>query len=57
MSHSFPKYYFRDIPAYLMDEIITGMIQGKIEPTPEEMEEWLASALEREAEMLLAQYS
>jgi hypothetical protein len=52
-----PKYYFRDIPAYLMDEIITGMIDGKIEPTPEEMEEWLASDLEREAEMLLAQYS
>src|SRR5947199_316572 len=22
-----PKYYFRDIPAYLMDEIITGMIE------------------------------
>ena len=57
MAHSLPKYYFRDIPAYLMDEIIAGMIDGKTEPTPEEMEEWLASDLEREAEMLLAQYS
>ena len=47
MSDSLPKYYFRDIPAYLMDEIIAGMIEGKTEPTPEEMEEWLASDLER----------
>ena len=37
------RYYFRDIPSYLMDEIIAGMIEGKTEPTPEEMEEWLAS--------------
>jgi len=50
-----PKY-FRDIPAYLMDEILTGMIDGKMEPTPEEMEEWLTSELEGEAEALLAQY-
>jgi hypothetical protein len=57
MSHSLPKYYFRDIPAYVMEEIINGMIEGKTEPTPEEMEEWLTSDLEREAEMLLAQYS
>jgi hypothetical protein len=56
MSYSLPKYYFRDIPDHLMDEIITGMIDGKPEPTPEEMEEWLASDLEREAEILLAQY-
>jgi hypothetical protein len=56
LSYSLPQYYFRDIPAYMMDEIITGMIEGKPEPTPE-MEEWLASDLEREAEMLLAQYS
>ena len=55
MSYSLPKYYFQDIPAYLMDEIITGMIDGKMEPTPEEMEEWLTSELEREAEALLAQ--
>jgi hypothetical protein len=55
MSHSLPKYYFRDIPAHLMDEIIAGMIEGKTEPTREEMEEWLASDLEREAEALLAQ--
>jgi hypothetical protein len=55
MSHSLPKYYFRDIPAYVMEEIITGMIEGKTEPTPEEMGEWLASDLERQAEALLAQ--
>jgi hypothetical protein len=51
-----PKYYFQNIPAYLMDEIMTGLIDGKMEPTPEEMEEWLTSELEREAEALLAQY-
>ena len=50
-----PKY-FRDLPAYLMDEIITGMIDGKTAPTIEEMEEWRTSELEREAETLLAQY-
>jgi len=49
-----PKYYFQDIPAYLMDEIFNGMIDGKPEPTPEEMEECLTSELEREAEALLA---
>jgi hypothetical protein len=55
MSYGLPKHYFRDIPAYLMDEIIAGMIDGKPEPTPEEMEDWLTSELEREAEALLAQ--
>jgi hypothetical protein len=55
MSYSLPKYYFQDIPEYVMEEIITGMIEGKTEPTPEEMEEWLASDLERQAEALLAQ--
>jgi hypothetical protein len=50
------NYYFRDIPAYVMDEIITGMIDGKPEPTPAEMEGWLTSELEHDAEMLLAQY-
>jgi hypothetical protein len=53
---SLPKYYFQDIPAYVMEEIITGMIDGKMEPTPEEMEELRTSELEREAEALLAQY-
>jgi hypothetical protein len=38
-----------------MDEIITGMIDGKPEPTSEEIEEWLTSELEREAETLLAE--
>jgi hypothetical protein len=37
-----------------MDEIIAGMIDGKPEPTPEEMEDWLTTELEREAEALLA---
>ena len=50
-----PKY-FRDIPAYLMNEIITGMIDGKMAPSSEEMEEGRISELEREAEALLAQY-
>ena len=54
MSYGLPKYYFRDIPAYLVDEIIAGMIDGKPEPTPEGMEDWLTSELEREAEALLA---
>jgi hypothetical protein len=57
MSYSLPKYYFRDIPEYVMEEIINGMIDGKTDPTPQELEEWLTSDLEREAEMLLAQYS
>ncbi len=39
-----------------MDEIITGMIDGKPEPTLEEMEEWLTCQMEREAETLLARY-
>lgn len=54
MSH-LPKVYFRDIPAYVTEEIINGMIQGRPEPTLEEMEEWLSFELEREAETLLAQ--
>ena len=29
MLYSLPKYYFRDIPEYVMDEIINGMIEGK----------------------------
>jgi hypothetical protein len=57
MAYSLPKYYFRDIPSYVMEEIVTGMIEGKPEPTPEEMEEWLTAELEREAEKLLAQHS
>jgi hypothetical protein len=49
-----PKYYFHDLPAYVMEEIITGMINGKPEPTREEMQDWLAEEMEREAEALLA---
>jgi hypothetical protein len=49
-----PNYYFQDLPAYLMEEIITGMTNGKPEPTREEMNDWLTQELEREAEALLA---
>ena len=41
MSYSLQKYYDRDIPAYMMEEIIAGMIDGKPEPTPEEMKSGL----------------
>lgn len=51
---SLPKYYFQDIPAYIMEEIITGMIDGRAEPTAEEMAEWEMCNLEPEAERLLA---
>jgi len=50
------KYYFQGIPAAVMDEIIAGVLDGKPEPTLEEMEEWLTAEREREAERLLAQY-
>ena len=53
---SLPKYYFQDIPAYVMGEIIDGMVEGKPEPTEEEMQEWLTWQLEREADLLLARY-
>src|SRR5579871_3205850 len=49
-----PKYYFHDLPAYVMEEIITGMINGRPEPTRQEMQDWLAEEMEREAEALLA---
>jgi len=49
-----PKYYFQDLPAYLMEEIITGMTNGEPEPMREEMNDWLTQELEREAEALLA---
>jgi hypothetical protein len=52
-----PKVYFRDIPAYVMEEIITGMTEGKPVPTGEEIEEWRLSEMEREAEALLAEYA
>jgi hypothetical protein len=48
-----PRYYFQDLPAYVMEEIITGMINGKPEPTREEMEDWVTQELEKEAEALL----
>ncbi len=51
-----PKDYFQDIPAYLIGEIIDEMIEGKPEPTEEEIQEWLTWELEREAETLLAEY-
>ncbi len=53
---SLPKYYFQDIPSYVMDEVVEGMIQGRPEPTCEEMDEWLNAQLECRAEALLAQH-
>ena len=50
------KYYFLDIPSYVMDEIVAGMIDGKPEPTPEDVKEWLTADLEHEGETLPAQY-
>ena len=49
-----PQHYYRDIPAYVMEDIINGMIEGKPEPMTEELEAWYREELEREAEALLA---
>ena len=36
-----PKYYFENIPAEVMHEIILGMQQALPEPTFEEIDHWL----------------
>ena len=39
-----PKYYFRDIPAEVMKEIMDKMLAAKPEPSladPEEVDDWL----------------
>jgi hypothetical protein len=41
MSYSLPKYYFQDIPAEVMAEIIQGMERALSEPTWEEIDQWL----------------
>jgi hypothetical protein len=35
-----PKYYFRDIPAEVMEEIMQGMEKALPEPTWEEIDQW-----------------
>ncbi len=40
MSH-LPKYYFQDIPAAVMEEIIQGMERALPEPSWEEIDHWL----------------
>ena len=36
-----PKYYFQDIPAGVMEEIIQGMEKALPEPSWEEIDQWL----------------
>jgi hypothetical protein len=36
-----PKYYFQDIPAEVMEEIIQGMEKALPEPSWEEIHHWL----------------
>jgi hypothetical protein len=36
-----PRYYFQDIPAAVMHEIMQGMQQALPEPTWEEIDHWL----------------
>lgn len=36
-----PKYYFQDIPAEVMEEIVRGMQQALPEPNLEEIDYWL----------------
>jgi hypothetical protein len=36
-----PKYYFQDIPAAVMEEIIQGMERALPEPSWEEIDHWL----------------
>ena len=36
-----PKYYFQDIPADVMEEIIQGMKRALPEPSWEEIDQWL----------------
>jgi len=41
MSYSLPKYYFQDLPAEVMDEIMRGMEAALPEPSWEEIDYWL----------------
>jgi hypothetical protein len=38
---AFPQYYFQDIPAQVMHEIVEGMQEAEPEPTYEEIDHWL----------------
>jgi len=37
-----PKYYFQDIPADVMADIMNGMERALVEPAWEEIDQWLA---------------
>ena len=41
MSYSLPKYYFQDLPAEVMGEIMRGMEAALPEPSWEEIDQWL----------------
>ena len=41
MSYSLPKYYFQDLAAEVMDEIMRGMEAALPEPSWEEIDQWL----------------
>ena len=43
MAYSLPKYYFQDLPAEVMDEIMRGMADAFPEPSWEEIDYWLNS--------------
>jgi hypothetical protein len=45
MSYSLPKYYFQDIPEYVMEEIMHGMQEALPEPSLEDLDRWLESNL------------
>jgi len=41
MSYSLPKYYFRDLSAEVMDEIMRVMAAVRPEPTWKEIDQWV----------------
>ena len=41
ISYSLPKYYFQDLAAEVMDEIMRGMEAALPEPSWEEIDQWL----------------
>jgi hypothetical protein len=53
-SEHLPKYYFQDIPAAVMEEIVQGMERALPEPSGEEIDHWLHG--HNEAATILAWY-
>ena len=41
MSYSLPKYYFRGVPADVMEDIMRGMQDALPEPSLEDLDNWL----------------